>query len=54
MRRSRNNGYYVRNRGKDEDVVQWMHRYERIGRINRWLEDTLQDHFEMSLLRDRG
>ncbi len=35
--------------GKDEDVVQWMHRYERIGRYNRWGDDALRDHVEMSL-----
>ena len=35
--------------GKDEDVVQWMHRYERIGRYNRWGEDALRDHVKMSL-----
>ena len=35
--------------GKDEDVVQWMHRYERIVRYNRWGDDALRDHVEMSL-----
>ncbi|KAK4013671.1 hypothetical protein OUZ56_026223 [Daphnia magna] len=36
--------------GRDgEDVVQWMHRYERIGRYNRWGDDELRDHVELSL-----
>ncbi|KAK4025075.1 hypothetical protein OUZ56_010578 [Daphnia magna] len=36
--------------GKDgEDVVQWMHRYERIGRYNRWGDEELRDHVELSL-----
>jgi hypothetical protein len=29
--------------------VQWMHRYERIGRYNRWGDHALRDHVEMSL-----
>ncbi|KZS02715.1 Uncharacterized protein APZ42_000130 [Daphnia magna] len=32
-----------------EDVVQWIHRYERIGRYNRWGDDELRDHVELSL-----
>ncbi|KAK4006341.1 hypothetical protein OUZ56_011495 [Daphnia magna] len=32
-----------------KDVVQWMHRYERIGRYNRWGDDELRDHVELSL-----
>ncbi|KZS10243.1 Uncharacterized protein APZ42_025350 [Daphnia magna] len=36
--------------GKDgENVLQWMHRYERIGRYNRWGDDGLHDHVELSL-----
>jgi hypothetical protein len=35
--------------GKDEDVVQWMHCYERIEKYNRWGDDALRDHVEMSL-----
>ncbi|KAK4017391.1 hypothetical protein OUZ56_032703 [Daphnia magna] len=36
--------------GKEgEDVVQWMHRYERIGRYNRWVDNKLRDHVELSL-----
>ncbi|KZR95728.1 Uncharacterized protein APZ42_010347, partial [Daphnia magna] len=36
--------------GKEgEDVVQWMHRYERIGRYNRWGDEELRDHVELSL-----
>ncbi|KAK4014062.1 hypothetical protein OUZ56_026608 [Daphnia magna] len=31
------------------DVVQWMHRYERIGRYNRWGDDELRDHVQLSL-----
>ncbi|KZS02379.1 Uncharacterized protein APZ42_000603, partial [Daphnia magna] len=36
--------------GKDgEEIVQWMHRYERIGRYNRWGDEELRDHVELSL-----
>ncbi|KZR96541.1 Uncharacterized protein APZ42_009062, partial [Daphnia magna] len=36
--------------GKDgKDVVQWMQRYKRIGRYNRWGDEELRDHVELSL-----
>jgi hypothetical protein len=36
--------------GRDgEDVVSWIHRYEKVGRYNRWGENELRDHIELSL-----
>ncbi|KAK4013443.1 hypothetical protein OUZ56_025998 [Daphnia magna] len=36
--------------GRDwEDVVSWIHRYEKVGRYNRWGENELRDHIERSL-----
>lgn len=36
--------------GRDgEDVVSWIHRYEKVGRYNRWSENELRDHIELSL-----
>jgi hypothetical protein len=35
--------------GEIEGVEQWMHRYERIWRYNRWGDDELRDHEELSL-----
>ncbi|KZS09767.1 Uncharacterized protein APZ42_025936 [Daphnia magna] len=36
--------------GQDgEDVVSWIHRYEKVSRYNRWGEDELRDHIELSL-----
>ncbi|KAK4007644.1 hypothetical protein OUZ56_012798 [Daphnia magna] len=32
-----------------EDVVSWIHRYEKVGRYNRWGENELRDHIELSL-----
>ncbi|KAK4037819.1 hypothetical protein OUZ56_029847 [Daphnia magna] len=37
-----------------DDVVSWIHRYEKVGRYNRWGENELRDHIELSLERAAG
>ncbi|KAK4025160.1 hypothetical protein OUZ56_010660 [Daphnia magna] len=32
-----------------EDVVSWIHRYEKVGGYSRWGETELKDHIELSL-----
>ncbi|KAK4009680.1 hypothetical protein OUZ56_018826 [Daphnia magna] len=37
-----------------EDVECWIHRYEKVGRYNRWGENELRDHIELSLEGTEG